>query len=80
MTTRSSCPFVFAEVKLPAGPSGATAATRRRKLPDSRGHSSGTPAGEAGLRLALPHDAAHEVRFRVVWDAGTARPGSSRMP
>jgi hypothetical protein len=61
-------PFVFAEVKLPDGPPGAVPHFET-KLPDS----SWTYVWDARRRttylLALPHDGAREVRFRVAWES-----------
>jgi hypothetical protein len=60
-------PFVFAEVKLPNGPPDATPHLETR-LPDSSWTFVWDARRRAGYVLALPHDGAHDVRFRIVWD------------
>ncbi|HEY1378835.1 MAG TPA: C25 family cysteine peptidase [Gemmataceae bacterium] len=63
---RRLVPFVFAEVKLPDGPAGATPRLET-KLPDSAWTFVWDARRRAGYVLALPHEGAHEVRFRVTW-------------
>src|SRR5205807_8829923 len=60
-------PFVFAEVKLPTGPPDATPHLET-KLPDSSWTFVWDARRRAGYVLALPHDGAHDVRFRVRWE------------
>jgi hypothetical protein len=69
-------PFVFAEVKLPDGPSGATPRLES-KLPASAWTFVWDARRRAGYVLAMPNDGAREVRFRVVWDEVRA---ASRAP
>jgi hypothetical protein len=67
-------PFVFAEVKLPDGPAGATPRLET-KLPDSSWTFVWDARRRAGYVLAMPRDGAHEVRFRVTWDESRAASG-----
>lgn len=64
-------PFVFAEVKLPDGPAGATPRLET-KLADSAWTFVWDARRRAGYVLAMPRDGAREVRFRVTWDDGRA--------
>ncbi len=64
---RRLVPFVFAEVRLPDGPPGATPRLET-KLSDSAWTFVWDARRRAGYVLALPHEGAREVRFRVRWD------------
>jgi hypothetical protein len=65
-------PFLFAEVKLPNGPPGATPRLET-KLAESSWTFVWDARRQAGYVLALPHDGARDVRFRVTWEPGDKR-------
>jgi hypothetical protein len=64
---RKLVPLVFAEVKLPDGPPGAEPHLET-KLPDSAWTFVWDGRRRAGYVLAVPHDGAHDVRFRLTWE------------
>jgi hypothetical protein len=61
-------PLAFAEVKLPNGPPGAMPILET-KLPDSAWTFVWDARRRTGYVLALPSENAHEVKFRVTWEA-----------